>query len=510
VTSDSGRGPSSSYAQILKSSALIGGSQVLVLGVGMVRAKAMALMLGPAGFGLMAIYTSIVDLATSASTLGIGSSGVRQVAAAAAAEDLTQIERTVSVLRKTTRVLGMLGAVLLLALAPLMSQLTFGDREHAFAIAILSLAVLFRVVMSSQSALIQGLRRIRDLAVMGILGAVGGLIVVLPLIYFFREDGVAYSLVAIALIGLLVSTHYTRRVALRSVRVERAEFRREVQDLLSLGMAFFASAMMMMGAMYIVRTLIVRTLGLEAAGLYSAAWTLGGMYVTLILQSMGADFYPRLAGVANDNAKCCRLVNEQTQASLLLAGPGILATLVFAPLLMVVFYSREFSDASELLQWICLGMALRIISWPLGYIIVAKGERILIVGTELAWMIVNLVLTWALIGHYGLTGVGIAFFGSYVFHAFLNYAIVKRLYGFQFSKANLATIALMLFVVGGVFASFFVLSSRMAMGVGSLAVLASGIYGLVLLSTLVEPGDLPPPFRQMVEKVRGLHRRWAR
>ena len=57
-------------------------------------------------------------------------------------------------------------------------------------------------------------------------------------------------------------------------------------------------------------------------------------------------------------------------------------------------------------------MALRVISWPMGFIIVAKGHRVLIVATEFAWMVVNLLLTWVLVGRYGLTGVGMAFFGS--------------------------------------------------------------------------------------------------
>ena len=45
--------PTTSYGQILKSSAWIGGSSVLTIGIGVVRTKAMAVMLGPAGFGLM-------------------------------------------------------------------------------------------------------------------------------------------------------------------------------------------------------------------------------------------------------------------------------------------------------------------------------------------------------------------------------------------------------------------------------------------------------------------------
>src|SRR4051794_27796016 len=45
-----------SYGQILKSSALIGLSTMVNLAIGIVRAKAMAVWLGPAGFGLMGLY----------------------------------------------------------------------------------------------------------------------------------------------------------------------------------------------------------------------------------------------------------------------------------------------------------------------------------------------------------------------------------------------------------------------------------------------------------------------
>ena len=67
---------------------------------------------------------------------------------------------------------------------------------------------------------------------------------------------------------------------------------------------------------------------------------------------MGADFYPRLTAVSKDNPECCRLVNEQAQISLLLAGPGVIATLSFATLVLALFYSVEFQAAVGLLRWI--------------------------------------------------------------------------------------------------------------------------------------------------------------
>jgi hypothetical protein len=58
---------------------------------------------------------------------------------------------------------------------------------------------------------------------------------------------------------------------------------------------------MTMGASYIIRVFVIRKVGFGAAGLYQSAWTLGGMYVGVILGSMGTDFYPCLTPAIQDN-----------------------------------------------------------------------------------------------------------------------------------------------------------------------------------------------------------------
>jgi len=82
-----------------------------------------------------------------------------------------------------------------------------------------------------------------------------------------------------------------------------------------------------------------------------------------------------LTASANDNPACNRLVNEQTRVGLLLAGPGVLGTLTFAPVVIALFYSGKFGAAVGILRWICLGTTLQVITWPMSFIIVAKGSR---------------------------------------------------------------------------------------------------------------------------------------
>jgi PST family polysaccharide transporter len=346
------------------------------------------------------------------------------------------------------------------------------------------------------------MRRIADLAKLGIIGAVLGTAIAIGLVYYLGEPGVAPSLVAAAAVGLAASWWYSRKVAIPPAALTLGEVRQEAGSLLKLGFAFMASGVLMMGAAYAVRAIVLRIEGLDAAGFYSAAWTLGGLYVGIILQAMAADFYPRLVGAAEDHPRCNRIVNEQTQVSLLLAGPGVIATLTLAPLVISLFYSAKFVEAVEVLRWICLGIALRVITWPIGFIIVAKNRQAIFLATEIAWTVVNVGLTWVCVKAFGLNGAGIAFFGSYVFHALMIYPIVGRLSGFRWSAENVQTGLIFFASIALVFGGFQVLPSTFAIAVGAMVMIASGAYSLRTLLTIVSSADqLPPILRRPITSV---------
>jgi antigen flippase len=480
------------YGQILKSSALIGSSSMLNIVIGIVRTKVMAMLLGPSGVGLMGLYGSITELTISIAGMGINSSGVRQIAEAAGSEDTGKIARTAAVLRRISIVLGVLGGVFLIGFSKPVSTLTFGSDQHATAVALLSIAVFFNLVSAGQGALIQGMRRISDLAKMGILGSVFGTLISIPVVYFLREEGVVISLVLVAAMGLITSWWYSRKIQINTAAISVSQVGQEAAALLKLGFAFMASGLLMSVAAYTVRLIVVRKVGFDAAGLYQSAWALGGLYIGFILQAMGADFYPRLTAIVNDNAECNRVVNEQAHVSMLLAGPGVIATLTFAPLVIALFYTSKFEGAVEILRWLCLGMTLRVISWPIGFIIVAKRNlQNLFIFSELAWTVVFLGLAWFSVSSFGLAGAGIAFFGAYTFHVLMNYVIVRQLTGFRWSSANIHTSFLFLALIAVVFCSFYIFPPWLAMGVGALAVVLSSVYSLQVILSLISPDQLP-------------------
>jgi antigen flippase len=487
-----------SYGQILKSSALIGGSQVANIAIGIVRTKAMAILLGPAGFGLFGLYGSIANLTQSVAGMGINSSGVRQIAEAVGSGDKMRIAQTGAVLRRTSIVLGLLGAALLILFSRQVSRLTFGGTEQAAALSLLSIAVFLTLVSGGQGALIQGMRRIADLAKMNVLGALFGVCTGIPLVYFFRERGVVPSLVSVAAMTILTSWWYSRKIEVQAATVTFSQVRQEASALLKLGSVFMASGLMTMGVAYFVRVIVLRKIGLEATGQYHAAWTLGGLYVGFILQAMGADFYPRLTASIRNHKECNRLVNEQTLVGLLLAGPGVLATLTFAPVVIALFYSAKFGGAVEILRWISLGATLQVITWPMGFIVIAKGRQGLFFLSELAWTIVAVSLAWLGVRTFGVAGAGIAFFGSYVFHGILTYPIARVLSGFRWSAANWQAGGIFLSLIAAVFCSFYMLPFAFAVSIGTLALAGSCIYSVRVLVSLLPFAHLPRPLQRLI------------
>jgi antigen flippase len=491
-----------SYGQILKSSTLVGGSSALNTGIAIIRTKVLAVLLGPAGFGLFGLYGSIANLAQSIAGIGVSSSGVRQIAVAVGSDDINVIAQTTVVLRRISILLGILGAALLMVFSRQVSTLTFGTGEHAAAVSLLSIAVLFQLISGGQGALIQGMRRISDLAKMSVLGAIFGTLISIPTVYFLRENGVVPSLVAIAATTVLTSWWYSRKIRVKTPVMTAYQIGREAAALLRLGFAFMSSGLVMLGVGYAVRVIVLRKIGVSAVGDYQVAWTLAGLYVGAILQAMAADFYPRLTATVHDHAACNRLVNEQARVGLLLAGPGVIATLTFASLVITMLYSAKFGAAVGIVRWFCLGTTLQVITWPMGFIIMAKGRAGLLIFCEVAWGVVSLALAWLCVSFFGLDGAGIAFFGSYVFHVFLIYPIVHRLSGFTWSSENTRTGLYFLALIAVVFSGFYVLPTLWASVVGVSAAALTGVYSIRVLTKLIPLDEIPQPVRRLLTRVR--------
>jgi PST family polysaccharide transporter len=411
----------------------MGGAAGFTMLMGMVRIKFAAELIGTTGVGLNASFAAIQTLIGTLAGLGLQSSAVRDIAAAVGKDDQQEIGRKVLTLRRICWITGLIGMVTMMMLSPMISQITFGHQNYALDISALGLLILFANLSGGQMALIQGMRRIGDIARVNVFAGILATIAAISFYGILGLRGIVPALVTASAAQLALSWYFARQVPVPKVPLGIRQTFSEANDMVRLGLMMMFSSLMVSAVTYATVALITQQEGTQAVGLYSAAFALSCIFVNFVLGAMAADYYPRLTGVADDKIAVNRLVNEQTEIGLLLSIPGLIATLALAPWILNFFYTREFLNAVELLQWFVLGCLGRVISWPLGFVILALGERRWFFVTETASNLLHLVLISLGLIWFGLEGVAIAFFVLYLCYVAAVYVLCRHLTGFNWS-----------------------------------------------------------------------------
>jgi len=411
----------------------MGGAAGLNYLISLLRVKIVAVLLGPSGIGLLGLYTSAMMFIGTVSGLGVGASSVREVVLAFGRDDAVEAARTIRILRRACWVTGGLGWLTSALFAWPISLWLFGSADQATVIAILGVTLVLGAFQTGRLAQLQGLRRIEDIARANVLGTLLSSVVAVAIYVMFGEVGVAPALVATAAINAGLSYWFSRRISIDEVDLNWIETVDGLKRFVKLGVAFMWSAVLATGLDALTRSVVASRYGIDGAGIYQAAWALSGLFAGFILNAMGADYYPRLSMEIHDRVAASRLVNEQIEIGVLLALPGLLATLAFAPVIMLLFYTSRFLGAAELLPWMVLGVFGQVLSWPTGFIFFAKGAARLVFAVETIFALVQIGFLFLLVDRNGVVGAAQAFAASYALHISISLCFARALIGFRWS-----------------------------------------------------------------------------
>ncbi len=425
----------SSYRQIMKATSIFGGVQVFNILISIIRSKFVAVWLGPGGMGILGLLTSTIGIIGSLTNFGLGTSAVKDVAAAHGTEDQTRIATVVIVFRRLVWITGLLGTILAIILSPWLSQLTFGNKDYTLAFIWISVTLLFQQLSSGQLVILQGMRQLKQLAKANLAGSVLGLLVTLPLYYFYRIDGIVPGLIGTGLITLLFSWLYSRNIKINAISITRKQILVEGKSMLRMGFLISLSGLLSVGASYLIRIFISHKGGVEQVGLYTAGFAIINTYVGLIFNAMGTDYYPRLSAVAHDNKLCKQTINQQAEIALLILAPILIIFLVFINWVVVLLYSKQFIAVNDMIYWAALGMFFKAASWSIAFVFLAKGSSKLFFWNEFA---ANMyVLIFNIMGYYilGLTGLGISFAIAYLLYLIQAFIISQSKFEFSFDRS---------------------------------------------------------------------------
>lgn len=424
----------SSYRSIFKATSLFGGVQVYQILIQIIKSKFVAVLLGPAGVGIMGLYQSGLQLVQQISSMGLAQSAVRDVSEANGTNDVHRIAKTITIVRKLVWITGLLGLLIVACCSPLLSKASFGNYDYTIPFIILSITLLFDQLSAGQRVVLQGMRHLKDLAKCTAFGVTFGLITSVPLYYCLGINGIVPTLILNSACSLVLSWFYSRKIPLEKVQVTPKQTISQGKQMLVMGVSLSLSGIFSTIVAYIIRSFIQGNGGVEQVGLYQAGFVIMTTYVGMVMNAIGTDYYPRLAAINNDNEKCREAVSQQGEIGVMILGPMLSICLIFMPFVLELLYSDKFLSANEYITWACLGMMLRFGAWVISYLFVAKAESKLFIKVELSANLYYLV--FSLLGYkFGdLTGLGLAFALQYVVYFLQCYLIARKRYNFRFTN----------------------------------------------------------------------------
>lgn len=443
---------------------IVGGATLGALVIGLIRNKFVALIGGPEAIGLLGLFAALVSMGASVATLGLDTSAVRQLSQKAG--DPVEAGRLRWIVWTLAWPLALLGGIAIWLFRSPLAGIALGDRSYATEVGWLAIAVSATVIAACQMAILQAHSRLGELARVRLGGSLVATVVGVLAIYRFGIAGIVIAVLAIPVTNVMLAAWFSRALPGQIGRpAKNDQIITYWKTLASVGAVVMLTNMVGSVTQLSVRSIIAHELGLGATGLYHASYAIVAVNLSLVLNAMAADYYPRLSRVSHDPTAMHRVLNEQLRVALILAAPILAIVSLAAPLFLQILYSSVFSDSAFLLRLLVAAGLLRLPIWALGFVLLARGAGASYFFGEVAAASV-IPLIWLLASPYQLAGAGIASVIASVIAFTMYMAHAKRRHGIGIDRANLRILILVTLFLAAL-AFLLEVDARVGLAIGS-------------------------------------------
>ena len=409
----------------------------------------MALLLGAAGVGFVGQLNSFFLLLANFTSLG-NNVGVTRLAAAFQVQgEKDRISRLLFTVSRSIIAFVVLCVLLGMLFSHTLSKWVLSDEKYFLFIVITLIGLPFTVSYNLFRSFFTGLLEIRTYVISGVMSALVGLILLLPLIYFFNLAGAVWHIAVMAMASLLIAHCFLNKLKKRhQINTKAGERfdRAMLGEILKFGAASLTATTSLYAANLMVRMIILNHLGFAQAGIYAAMLQLSNQCVMLVLDSINTYCYPRLSGLQAQRDIIYEL-NEIMRLTLTLVTPIIVLFVLCKEAIIVILLSHEFMPVCSLIGLQLLGDALKAVGWSIGVSLLPLKKLKAFAAIDVGWSILFISLSALLVPAKGLTGALIAYLTAFVFHVVVNYFYVRKTIGYTLWPSNKILLGLSLFFI---------------------------------------------------------------
>lgn len=410
-------------ADIVRVFSLTSISTLVRMLTGLISVKVVASIIGPAGVALLGQLNNFSTIALGASSGFINNGVVKYVAEFRL--DSCKLANALSTALRITVICSVVCGLSMIVLSRQLSQILLLTSNYTYVFVIFGFTILLYALNNLLASVINGFKEFKKYVWISIAGSLIGVIYTVTLVVIWQLPGALVSAVTFQSIMLFISLLMLRKVSwLNWSNLKKKINRIFVKRYSAFALMTLVSTICVPLTQLFLRGYAMTEISETEAGWWEGMNRISNMYLMVITSSFSVYYLPRLSEITD----CIELRYEVVKAYKVIV-PILLTGFALIYLLRIfiihMLFTPDFLPMSKLFIWQLAGDFLKICSWLLAFLMVAKAMTKLFISTEIISAAMYIVLSLLFVRLNGIVGLCQGYFANYAIYS-VAMAIIFR------------------------------------------------------------------------------------
>ncbi len=408
---------------LIKTSVLTGISTIIKVISAFVINKVIAIYVGPSGLAIVGQLQNFMELIVTFSNGAITNGIVKYTAEYQTIEQKQKIFSSSIVI---SLVCSLIISIFLFGFSDYLSKLILKDVQYSSVFIVFGATIFLFALNTVLMSILNGQKEIKKYILVNIASSIFSLFFTSFLIMQLNLMGALYALVVNQSVIFFVTLVFVVKSNWFKLEYFKQGLDKESLSKLSrYSLMAITSALTVPVSHLIIRNYIGENLGWDSAGYWQGIWYISTMYLMIITTSLGVYYLPRLSEI-QDNKE---LRKEIFSGYKIIMPIVILASLIIFLLkeyVVLIAFSKNFMPMIDLFAWQLIGDVIKIASWLLAYLMLAKAMTKIFIYTEIVFSALFVLLSILFVNNFGLIGITYAFSLNYFLYLVVMIFIFRK------------------------------------------------------------------------------------
>lgn len=408
---------------LIKTSVLTAISTIITVISAFIINKVVAIYAGPTGLALIGQLKDFVTMLTNISNGAITQGIVKYTAEYQTIEEKQKIFSTSIIISLISSFIIAIG---LFGFSGYISELILKDIQYTGIFIVFSITIFLFALNTVLMSILNGQKEIKKYVLVNIVNSIVALILTSLLVLKFNIQGALYALV----INQSIVFFITLVFVFKSSWFKLEYFRQGVDKdslvkLSKYSLMAITSAIAAPVSFLIIRNHIGENLDWNSAGYWQGIWYISSMYLLVVTTSLSVYYLPRLSEI-QDKVELKKEIFSGYKIIMPIVMISALMIYLLKEYVILIAFDEKFMPMMELFKWQLIGDVIKIASWLLSYLMLAKAMTKVFIYTEVLFSVLFIFLSIFFVNTYGLVGITYAFVLNYIFYFFTVLSIFKK------------------------------------------------------------------------------------